>query len=135
MPAFVSFPGSAAPVCLHDKYLACCCFSVSSVRNFKACSGSLTQYCPVLTFKKFRFLADLDFSLPQLKWVISVPIHKDTEQIIPCLCATVFFVVCPFVPLSSPFLGAKQCQIIQSLLLCDLLNTSKGKKYISVEIF
>lgn len=78
MPAFVSFPGSATPKSLHDKYLPHCFFRVSSVRG-KACSGSLVQSCPVLSLHKFHFVPDLDFLGPSWGW-LSLPLPMRAQN-------------------------------------------------------
>lgn len=66
----------AAPLSHSDISLLCCYVGVSGVRDLKACFGSITQYCPVLTQRKFHFLPSTFFAGVGLSLLLCMRAHN-----------------------------------------------------------
>lgn len=98
---------------------------VFGVRDLKACFGSITPYCPVVTERKFHFLPSIFFAGVGLSLLLCMRTRNRSF---------LAFMQQPFCTLS--FLFYPLLLGLSSLChLCNTLKTSEGKKYTSVQVF
>jgi len=98
---------------------------VFGVRDLKACFGSITPYCPVVTERKFHYVPSIFFAGVGLSLLLCMRTRNRSF---------LAFMQQPFCTLS--FLFYPLLLGLSSLChLCNTLKTSEGKKYTSVQVF